>query len=130
MVIDSSALVALLLGEPEAQRIALAVSDDPRRLVGAFTVFEAHAVTVAKKGESGGRELDLLLHKCQIETVSMNSDQVAVARRAWLSYGKGRHRAGLNLGDCCSYALAMYSGEPLLFKGDDFGHTDITAVDC
>jgi len=110
VVIDSSALVAVLLREPEAERMARAVADDPRRLVGAFTAFEAHAVVLAKKGEAGGRELDLLLHKCQIEIVGINSDQVELTHRAWLTYGKGRPRARLNLGDCCSYALAMRAG--------------------
>ena len=82
----------------------------------------------AKKGEAGGRELDLLLHRARIETVAMNADHGELARSAWRHYGKGNHPAGLNIGDCCAYALAKYSGEPLLFKGDDFKQTDIRSV--
>ena len=70
----------------------------------------------------------LLLHRAQIEIVAMNADQAELARAAWRKYGKGNHPAGLNIGDCCAYALAKYSGEPLLFKGDDFNQTDIQAA--
>ena len=129
MVIDTSALIAILLGEPEAENLAGAIADDPRRLLSAFSALEAYIVVTARKGESGGRELDLLLHCSQVETVSLNSNQVELARKGWLDYGKGRHPAGLNIGDCCSYALARYSGEPLLFTGDDFGRTDVQAVE-
>ena len=76
----------------------------------------------------GGRELDMLLHRARIEIVPMNTDQVELARTAWRKYGKGDHPAGLNIGDCCAYALARYSGEPLLFKGNDFSQTDIRAA--
>jgi ribonuclease VapC len=86
---------------------------------------ETGIVVEAKKGEAGGRELDLLLHRAQIEIVSMNADQAELARTAWRIYGKGNHPAGLNIGDCCAYALAKYSGEPLLYKGNDFSQTDI-----
>jgi len=125
MVIDSSALIAILLGEPEAEPFALAIAGDPKRLISAFAVLEAGIVIESKKGESGGRELDLLLHHARIEIVPVTAEQCEVARSAWRKYGKGRHPAGLNIGDCCSYALAKYTGEPLLFKGDDFSHTDI-----
>ena len=79
----------------------------------------------AKKGPLGIGELDLLLQRASIEQVPFNKEQAEVARRAWLRFGKGRHRAALNFGDCCSYALASVSGEPLLAKGDDFVQTDI-----
>ncbi|MCP4682185.1 MAG: type II toxin-antitoxin system VapC family toxin [Desulfobacterales bacterium] len=128
MVIDTSALIAILLGEPEAEALARAIAGDPKRLISAFTALEAAIVIEAKKGEAGGRELDLLLHHAVIEIVSMNPDQHQIARLAWRTYGKGRHSAGLNIGDCCAYALARYSGEPLLFKGDDFAKTDISSV--
>jgi len=82
----------------------------------------------AKKGEAGGIELDLLLHRARIETVAMSAEQVELARTAWRVYGKGNHAAGLNIGDCCAYALAKYSGEPLLFKGGDFALTDIPSA--
>ena len=128
MVIDTSALVAILLGEPEAEAIALAIAGDPRRLVSAFTALETAIVIEAKKGESGGRELDLLVHQARIEIVPLTAEQFESARSAWREYGKGRHPAGLNIGDCCSYALAKCSGEPLLFKGNDFSQTDVKAV--
>jgi len=85
-------------------------------------------VIEAKKGEAGGREFDLLLHRSQIEIVAMDSEQAELARIAWRNFGKGRHPAGLNIGDCCSYALSKFSGEPLLFKGDDFSKTDLKIV--
>lgn len=128
MVIDSSALIALLLGEEETERLARAIADDPRRLIGVFNWLETAIVIEAKKGEAGGRELDLLLHRSQMEIVSMNPDQSEIARTAWRVFGKGNHPAGLNIGDCCAYALAKYSGEPLLFKGEDFSQTDIRTV--
>ena len=128
MVIDSSALLALLLAEPESERIARAIASDPRRLVGAFSALETAIVIEAKKGELAGRELDLLLHRTGADVVVMESAQVEIARSAWRKFGKGRHPAGLNIGDCCSYALSRFSGEPLLFKGEDFRHTDIAPV--
>ena len=98
-------------------------------MMSAFSALETYIVIAAKKGESGGRELDLLLHRCQVETVSLNTEQSEVARKGWLAYGKGRHPARLNIGDCCSYALAKYSDEPLLFVGDAFARTDVRVVD-
>ena len=128
MVLDSSALVALLLREEEVERLARAIAADPRRLISVFNWLETAIVIEAKKGEAGARELDLLLHRAQIEIVAMNPDQSEIARTAWRVYGKGNHPAGLNIGDCCAYALAKYSGEPLLFKGADFSQTDIQSV--
>jgi ribonuclease VapC len=130
MVIDTSALLAILLGEPEAESFAVAIAADPKRLISAFTALEAGIVVESKKGESGGRELDLLLHQARIVIVPMTAEQSEIARFAWRKYGKGRHSAGLNIGDCCSYALAKCSGEPLLFKGDDFSRTDVEAARC
>jgi ribonuclease VapC len=128
MVIDTSALIAILFGEPEALSFSRAVADESRKLISAFNALETGIVVEARKGEAGGRELDLLLHRAQIEIVAMNADQAELARAAWRKYGKGNHPAGLNIGDCCAYALAKYSGEPLLFKGNDFGQTDIRAA--
>jgi len=125
MVIDTSVLVAILFGEPEALAFTKAVADESRKLISAFNVLETGIVVEARKGEAGGRELDLLMHRAQIEIVGMNADQAELARTAWRKYGKGNHPAGLNIGDCCAYALAKYSGEPLLFKGNDFSQTDI-----
>lgn len=128
MVIDTSALVAILLGEPEAKTIATAIANDNKRLIGAFSLLETSIVIESKKGENGALELDLLLRKIQAEIISMNSAQTEAARKAWRDFGKGRHPAALNIGDCCAYALAKITGEPLLFKGDDFGKTDISLV--
>ena len=128
MVLDTSALIAILFGEPEAETFARTLADDPKKLISTFNALETGIVVEAKKGEAGGRELDLLLHRAGIEIVAMNADQVELARSAWRNYGKGNHPAGLNIGDCCAYALAKYSGEPLLFKGDDFKKTDIRSV--
>jgi ribonuclease VapC len=128
VVIDSSALIALLLGEEEAGRFAQAIAADPRRLFSVFNWLETAIVIEAKKGEAGARELDLLLHHSKMEIVAMNPDQSEIARSAWRVYGKGHHPAGLNIGDCCAYALAKDSGEPLLFKGEDFSRTDIQPV--
>ena len=128
MVIDSSALIAILLGEPEAAALAQAISNDPKRLLSAVSVLEIAIVIETRKGLPGVREFDLLLSQAQIEIVAMAMDQVQLARKAYTEFGKGRHPAGLNLGDCCSYALARSTGEPLLFKGNDFSKTDISIV--
>lgn len=128
MVIDSSALITILLGEAGAESLAQAISNDPKRLLSAVSALETAIVIEARKGPPGGREFDLLLHEAGIEIVGMDVEQVKSARRAWQKYGKGRHPGGLNLGDCCSYALSRSSGEPLLFKGEDFNQTDISRV--
>ncbi len=125
MVIDTSAIIAILLRESEAKVFAHAIAQTGRRLLSAFNALEAGIVIEAKKGEAGGREFDLLLHRADITVVPMDSEQYEIARSAWRKFGKGRHPAGLNIGDCCAYALALYTGEPLLFKGDDFAKTDI-----
>lgn len=128
MVIDTSALVAILFDEPEAPAIELKIEADPVRLISAGSLLEAALVVEGRYGPTGGRELDLLLHKARIEVVAFDNDQAEVARQAFRAYGKGHHPAGLNYGDCFSYALAKVSGEPLLFKGDDFDATDIQRV--
>ena len=128
MVIDTSALIAILFGEPEALSFTRVLADETLKLISSFNALETGIVVEARKGEAGGREFDLLLHRAQIEIVAMNADQAELARAAWRKYGKGNHPAGLNIGDCCAYALAKYSGEPLLFKGDDFNQTDIQAA--
>jgi len=129
VVVDASALIAILFQEPEAERIAIAMASDSMRLVSAFTVFEAGSVVDARRGETAGRELGLLLQRAHIEQVPFSAEHAELARAAWRKYGRGRHRAGLNLGDCVAYALARATGEPLLFKGKDFERTDIQAVE-
>jgi ribonuclease VapC len=128
MVLDTSALLALLLDEPEAEEFRTAVEEDATRLVSAVTLLETALVIEARKGEAGGRELDALVHKAEIAVVAVDLDQVSHARKAYRRFGKGRHAAGLNFGDVFAYALARTSGEPLLFKGDDFAKTDISRV--
>ena len=125
MVIDTSALVAILLDEPDAPRIRAVVEGDPVRLISAATLLETAIVIEARFGEAGGRELDLLVHRARIEVVSVDADQAEIARQAYRSYGKGRHRAGLNFGDCFAYALARDKNDALLFVGGDFSRTDI-----
>ncbi len=128
MVIDTSALLAILFDEPEADDIAVALDDDPVRLISAGSLLETAIVVEARLGEAGGRELDLLVHKARIETVAVTPEQAEVARSAWRRFGRGRHDASLNFGDCFAYALAATTGEPLLFKGTDFGKTDVQRV--
>jgi ribonuclease VapC len=125
MVIDSSAALAILLGEVENDLFASAIDADPTRIMSAVSVLETSIVVEARKGPAAGRELDLFLHRGRIDIVPFNAHQLEVARDAYRRYGKGFHRAALNFGDCCAYALAAASGEPLLFKGGDFTHTDI-----
>jgi ribonuclease VapC len=128
MVIDTSAIVAIALNEAEAPLFEQSIADDPIRLMSAATMLEAAMVIEARLGEAGGSELDLWLHKVGVEIVAVEPEHADQARRAWRRYGKGRHPAGLNFGDCFSYALAMLTGEPLLYKGNDFSQTDIRAA--
>jgi ribonuclease VapC len=125
MVLDTSALLALLLDEPEAEDFRIAVEEDTTRLVSAATLLETAIVIEARKGEPGGRELDALVQKADVVVVPVDAEHVSEARRAYRRFGKGRHAASLNFGDVFAYALVRTSGEPLLFKGDDFAKTDI-----
>lgn len=128
MIVDSSALLAILQLEPEAERLARAVARDSSRLISAANWLEASIVVFIRAGEEGLRDLDLLTAKLQIETVPVTPKQAEIARRAFRQYGKGIHPARLNFGDCFAYALSKETGEPLLFKGEDFGKTDIEAA--
>ncbi len=128
MVIDTSALVALLGMEAEAARLAATIEADATRLISAASVVEAALVIEARFGPAGGRELDLLIAKAGLSVEPVTAEQAETARQAWRRFGKGRHPAGLNYGDCFSYALAKVTGEPLLFKGTDFPQTDLAVV--
>ncbi|MEY4377034.1 MAG: hypothetical protein RJB26_1584 [Pseudomonadota bacterium] len=128
MVIDTSALVAILTMEPEAARLAQSLEADATRLISAATLLETGIVIEARFGAAGATELDLLVAKAGLVVEAVTAEQVGIARIAWRRFGKGRHAAGLNYGDCFSYALARATGEPLLFKGADFANTDIAAV--
>lgn len=125
MVLDTSALLAILLNEPERRSFNEAIEAAESRAVSAATFVEVSMVIESRHGAEGLRDLDLLLERAGIELVAVDAEQAHVARRAFSRYGKGRHRAGLNYGDCFSYALATVLGEPLLYKGDDFRHTDL-----
>jgi ribonuclease VapC len=128
MVLDTSALLAILFLEPEADRFADLIASDPRRLLSAASMQETAIVVEARKGPSAGRELDLLIHRARIDVVAFEESQLELARQAWRRFGKGNHRANLNFGDCFAYALSRSSGEPLLFKGGDFAQTDVARV--
>lgn len=127
MVIDTSALVAIFLGEPERQSFLADIIAAETRLVSAATVIEAEIVLEACRGESAGREFDLFVVRANLQVVAVDAEQADLARSAWRRYGTGRHPAALNLGDCFSYALAKSTGEPLLAKGTNFSLTDIAA---
>ena len=125
MVLDTYAILAILLNEPERRRFNELIEADGMRLISAATFLEASLVIESRQGPAAGRELDLLLHRAQVSIVPVDAEQAEIARVAWRKFGKGRHTAGLNFGDCFSYALARVSGEPLLAKGADFAKTDI-----
>ena len=125
MIIDTSALLAILLGEPDAGRYEDAIAAAWPRRMSAIALLEAAMVVESRGGARAGHELDVLLEKAAVELVPVTSEHANAARRAWRRFGKGNHRAALNFGDCFAYALAKTTGEPLLFKGKDFNHTDV-----
>ena len=125
MVIDSSALLAILLGEPEQGAFIEAITMDPTRLCGAATLLETSMVILARRGEPGLADLQAFHARAAIQTAAFGPEHVALALDAFRRFGRGRHPAGLNFGDCLSYALAKATSEPLLFKGEDFARTDI-----
>jgi ribonuclease VapC len=128
MVIDTSAIVAILRSEPEAAALERTVVANPIRLVPATCVLEARMVLVSRRGEHALAEIDLWLARIEADIVPVDADLVDLATQAWLAYGKGRHPTGLNFADCFSYALAKRADEPLLFIGKDFSQTDIEAA--
>jgi len=125
IVLDTSALIAILLNEPTAAALADAIQRNAPRLLSAASLVEASQVIESRKGEAGGRELDLLIYRAGIEIVPVDAAQAEVARSAFRQFGKGRHPAALNYGDCFSYALAKVSEAPLLCVGADFTRTDL-----
>ena len=128
MVIDSSAMVAMFLGEPERQAFRNLIVNSESRLISAVNVFETGIVLEAKGGIALAREFDFFLLRAEIDIVSTDAEQTELARSAWRRFGKGRHRAALNFGDCFAYALSKSSGEHLLAKGNDFALTDLEIV--
>ena len=126
MVIDTSALTAILRREPERDALLRAITVASVRLLSAVTALEAAMVMEGRYGSEAAADLELFLYTARIEIVSFDGSQLEIARRAWKKYGKGRHPARLNLGDCCVYALAKISGEAVLCKGEDFPQTDVS----
>ena len=125
MVIDTSALLAVLQDEPERRRFNESIELADSRLMSAATFVEVSIVTESRFGAEGLRDLDRFVERADIELVPVDVAQARVAREAFSRFGKGRHAAGLNFGDCFAYALARVLGEPLLFKGEDFSRTDV-----
>jgi ribonuclease VapC len=124
MVIDTSALAAIFFHEPERDAFRDAIVTASSRLISAATVLEAGMVIEGRRGCGAGREFDLFVVRAQIQIVPIDAELADLARSAWRKYGKGRHPAGLNFGDCFSYALAKATGEALLAKGTEFAKTD------
>jgi ribonuclease VapC len=127
MVIDTSAVLAILLGEPERRRFNEKIEADPVRLLSAASFLETASIIDDRFGNEGARDLKLFLAEAEIEIDPVTLDPAEVAREAYRRFGKGNHPAALNFGDCFAYALARIRGEPLLFKGTDFSQTDIEA---
>jgi len=125
MVLDTSALLAILQDEPERRSFNEAIEAAAGRVMSAATFVELSIVIESRYGAEGLHDLDLFLARAGIELVAVDLDQAREARLAFSRYGKGRHPAGLNFGDCFAYALARQLGEPLLYKGDDFSRTDV-----
>lgn len=125
MVLDTSAVLAILQQEDEAGRFARLVEAATVRLISAGTVLETGILAESRRGPAGASELENFLLRAKIEIVPFDVEQATIAREAHRRYGKGRHRAALNMGDCFSYALSKASGELLLYIGDDFARTDI-----
>jgi ribonuclease VapC len=125
MVVDTSALLAILEDEPERRNFNGAIEVADSRRMSAVTFVESSMVIESRFGAEGVRDLDRLIERAEVEIVPVDVEQARTAREAFARFGKGRHAAGLNFGDCFSYALARVLGEPLLFKGEDFGRTDV-----
>lgn len=125
MILDTSAIVAILRDEPEAAVMAQALERAEGCCVSAVSYVEAAVVIDSGRSPVSSRRFDDFFRQAKIVIESVSPEQAKIAREAYRDFGKGRHRAGLNFGDCFAYALAKEKGEPLLFKGDDFCHTDI-----
>ena len=128
MVIDTSAFAAIFFAETERRSFLDAITAAGSRLISAANVLETGMVLEVRQGEAAGREFDLFVVRANLQIVPVDAEQADLARSAWRKYGKGRHPAALNFGDCFAYALSKSSGEPLLAKGTDFALTDIEVV--
>lgn len=128
MVVDTSAVLAILLQEPEAVEYAQLIEDDPAPLISAASVFEAGIVLISRHGPEARGDLRDFIEQGGLQVEPVTTEQAELALDAYQRFGKGRHRAGLNFGDCFAYALCKAMGQSLLFKGTDFSQTDITSV--
>jgi ribonuclease VapC len=129
MIVDTSAMVAILYREPEAATFVQLIHDADACRISVANYVELSMVVAKQLGPEGMQQADAFFRRAAIAVEPVTVEQGYLARQAFLDFGKGRHKAGLNYGDCFSYALAISRGEPLLFKGDDFVHTDVTIVD-
>jgi ribonuclease VapC len=125
MVLDTSAILAILQNEPERRRFNEAIEAAESRSLSTASFVECSMILESRYGADGIRDLDLFIAKAHVSLVPVDEEQADLARRAFRKYGKGRHSAGLNFGDCVSYALAQALDAPLLFKGNDFPRTDV-----
>jgi ribonuclease VapC len=128
MIVDTSAIVAILFNEDDAEIYAKAVTRADLCRISAATFVETAIVVEAQTKGNGGRQLDAFVRRAGIAIEPVTEEQAHIARQAFIDFGKGRHPAGLNYGDCFSYALSKATREPLLFKGKDFAKTDLTAA--
>jgi ribonuclease VapC len=128
MIVDTSAVIAVLFGEPEADSYTRLIHDADRCLISTGTFLELSIVIERQTGPEVARQCDMFFRRAGIIIEPFTVEQAHIARQAFHDFGKGRHPAGLNFGDCFAYALTKTSGEPLLFKGDDFRRTDIASV--
>jgi ribonuclease VapC len=128
MILDTSAIAAILFGEPEAARFAKVIHDADTCLMSAGNFLELSIVVEAQLGPEASRQCDMFFRRAGIAIEPVTVEQAHLARQAFLDFGKGRHPAALNFGDCFAYALAKITGEPLLFKGEDFKRTDLVAA--
>ena len=128
MIVDTSAILAVLFDEPDAERFTRAIAEAPHCRMSTANFLEAALVVEGRAGLAGGHELDLFIERAAIELVPISVEHAQAARQAWRRFGKGNHSAGLNFGDCFAYALAEVTGEPLLYKGEDFALTDVESA--
>jgi ribonuclease VapC len=128
VIIDTSALYAILAGEPAGAVLIQAIHDADVRHMSAASLVECSIVIAARYGPAGLRDMDHFVARAGIAIVPVDEDQAYAAREAWLRFGRGRHPAQLNFGDCFAYGLARTSGEPLLCVGEDFARTDVAGV--
>jgi ribonuclease VapC len=129
MIVDSSVIIAILKGEPEADAFIGTLSRYPVRRISAVSWVESAVVTDGNRNPILSRRFDELVRGAAVRVESVTPKQAEIARQAYRDFGKGRHKAGLNFGDCFAYALAKEMDEPLLFKGKDFSHTDVEAAE-